>query len=402
MKMKEHYDSDIINILRLKFGIIGESPALLEVMARLAQAAPTDLAILITGETGTGKEVFANAVHGLSKRKKYPFISVNCGAIPETLLESELFGHEKGAFTGATDQRKGFFEVADKGTIFLDEIGEMPYGTQVKLLRVLESGEFTRLGSTDLKKVDVRVIAATNRELEYEVRGGNFRQDLFFRLNSVHLILPPLRQHTEDIPLLVDYFALKVSSKLGLHYDGISGDALATLKTMPWPGNIRELKNLVETLVTLEQTTYITSEIIKRYIPAALPPAYSDSIPRESAITPYDYPEENRRLELELIFRTLLELKHDINDLKKMMSSLMMDIEALKVDVLELHPEAGHEIMDEESIRLKENDLNLLNLEKQMILFALKKNGGNRRLAARELGMSERTLYRKINGYKIS
>ncbi|HOQ49187.1 MAG TPA: sigma-54 factor interaction domain-containing protein, partial [Candidatus Kapabacteria bacterium] len=204
-------DSDIKRdfryLLQLRYGIIGDSPEIQKAIETLEMVAPTDLTVLITGETGTGKEVFANAIHSLSNRRKFPFISVNCGAIPETLLESELFGSEKGAYSGAVETRKGFFETADKGTIFLDEIGEMPIGTQVKLLRVLETGQFSRLGSPEIRKVDVRVIAATNRNLEDEVAKGNFRQDLFFRLNAVQIELPPLREHVQDIPLLVEYFA---------------------------------------------------------------------------------------------------------------------------------------------------------------------------------------------------
>jgi len=209
--MSESTTSSVIQLLQLRYGIIGKSPLIVEAIEQLIQVAPTDLTVLITGETGTGKDVFARAIHGLSPRRKAPFISVNCGAIPETLLESELFGHEKGAFTGAVEQRKGFFEVANNGTIFLDEIGEMPIGTQVKLLRVLESGEFTRLGSTQVIKVNVRIIAATNRDLAYEVRKGTFREDLYYRLKAVHLHLPPLRKRPEDVPLLVEYIAVSSS-----------------------------------------------------------------------------------------------------------------------------------------------------------------------------------------------
>ncbi|MFM8438114.1 MAG: sigma-54 interaction domain-containing protein, partial [Candidatus Kapaibacterium sp.] len=256
----------IRTLLQNRYGIIGSSDGMMEAKEELAQVAPTDLTVLITGETGTGKEVFAHALHGLSDRKKSPFVSVNCGAIPETLLESELFGHEKGAFTGATEQRKGFFEVADRGTIFLDEIGEMPFGTQVKLLRVLESGEFTRLGSTAVQKVDVRVVGATNRDLEYEVRRGNFRQDLFFRLNTVQIHLPPLRRHPEDVPELAAYFAAKVCERQHLEFRGFDDDAMRLLQHHPWRGNVRELRNLIETVVTIGQGARVTADQVRRYL----------------------------------------------------------------------------------------------------------------------------------------
>lgn len=397
-------DENIGKLLRLKFGVIGESKQMKEVISKVSLAAPTDLPVLITGETGTGKEVFANAIHGLSNRKKHPFISVNCGAIPETLLESELFGNEKGAFTGAIEQRKGFFEVADKGSIFLDEIGEMPIGTQVKLLRVLESGEFTRLGSTILKKVDVRIIAATNRDLESEIEKGNFRRDLFFRLNSVHITLPPLREHPEDIKELLYFFAEKTCSKLGLKFDGIAKDALLILERRPWPGNIRELKNLIETLITLEQTTYITQDILKRYIPLALPPKDISPQPAEKSLVQYVEFEEPQKFELEIIFRSLLELKHDMTNVFKYLRTLENKLDDVELEIEELNTylisqKSNNHIKSE----IKENEvLRLDELERRAIISALKNSAGNRRIAARNLGISERTLYRKINELNIT
>ncbi len=398
-------DENIYKLLRLKFGIVGESKKMQEVISKVMLAAPTDLPVLITGETGTGKEVFANAIHGLSKRKKNPFISVNCGAIPETLLESELFGNEKGAFTGAIEQRKGFFEVADKGTIFLDEIGEMPIGTQVKLLRVLESGEFTRLGSTTLKKVDVRIIAATNRDLEEEIEIGNFRRDLFFRLNSVHIVLPPLREHPEDIRELINYFAEKTCAKLGLKYDGISNDALLVLERRPWIGNIRELKNLIDTLITLEQTTYITHDILKRYIPLALPPKDITPQPPDKALVQYVDYEEPQKFELEIIFRSLLELKHDMTNILKYLRTLENKIDDIELEIEELNTYLISNNSQNEPENNDTDDLNtlkLVELERRAIVAALKSSSGNRRIAANMLGISERTLYRKINELNIN
>ncbi|MCX7735338.1 MAG: sigma-54 dependent transcriptional regulator [Candidatus Kapabacteria bacterium] len=405
INLQNAFDDNIYKLLRNKFGIIGESKKMLEVINRVALAAPTDLPVLITGETGTGKEVFANAIHGLSNRKKFPFISVNCGAIPETLLESELFGNEKGAFTGAIEQRKGFFEVADKGTIFLDEIGEMPIGTQVKLLRVLESGEFTRLGSTTLKKVDVRIIAATNRDLETEIEKGNFRRDLFFRLNSVHITLPPLREHPEDIKDLVNYFAEKTCAKLGLKYDGISNDALLILERRPWTGNIRELKNLIETLVTLEQATFISQDILKRYIPLALPPKDIAPQPADKALVQYVDYEEPQKFELEIIFRSLLELKHDITNMFKYLRTLENKIDDIGLEIEELNTYLISNNDLNKADTDKKIDFNLLKLdelEKRAIIEALKSSSGNRRIAANLLGISERTLYRKINELNIN
>jgi len=389
---------ELIKLMNVKYGIVGNSPPILEAMAKLIQAAPTELTILITGETGTGKEVFANAVHALSNRKKHSFISVNCDAIPETLLESEVFGHEKGAFTGAAEQRKGYFEVANKGTIFLDEIGEMPIGTQVKLLRVLESGEFTRLGSTVLRKVDVRVIAATNRKLEEEVSNGNFRQDLFFRLNNVQIVLPPLRNHTEDIKQLVDYFAKRICDRLGLKYDGIEAEALEILKNLPWPGNVRELKNLIDTLVTLEQETYITSDILTRYIPKALPAREGSSFFPDTSLVKIPQIDSTTQLGLEIIYRTLLELKSELNSVKTMIHTLANQMEAIKVDIVA--EQTGKEYHDF-AIKPSTDSLSLNDMEKELILLALTKHSGNRRIAAKELGISERTLYRKLIEYNI-
>lgn len=367
-------------------------------MQKVMQAAPTDLTILITGETGTGKEVFANAIHGLSERKRAAFVSVNCGAIPETLLESELFGHEKGAFTGAVEQRKGFFEVAHKGTIFLDEIGEMPVGTQVKLLRVLESGEFSRLGSSTVHKVDVRVIAATNRKLEEEVREGKFRQDLFFRLNSVNIHLPPLRKHPEDVPLLIDYFADRITKKLGLEFKGYSNDTAEILKGLHWQGNIRELKNLIDTMITLEQGAYITPEILTRYLPAALPAHQPDSYFSDRSLVRIPEKDFSEQLELGLIFKSLLEIKSEIGDIKKYLVYLkesmneIIDSDGIKYN----YPtnEQEEKALDYDSLRVDK-------IEKQIIELALSKHKGNRKAAAAELGISERTLYRKLSLYNL-
>ena len=420
----------VLRQLADRFGIVGEAPAMVSAITKLLQVAPTDLTVLVTGETGTGKEVFAHALHELSTRKKYPFVSVNCGAIPETLLESELFGAEKGAFTGAVEQRKGFFEAAHKGTIFLDEIGEMPVGTQVKLLRILESGEFSRLGSSDVQKVDVRVVAATNRDLLYEVRQGRFRQDLFFRLNSVNIHLPPLRQHLDDIPLYVEYFAERVADRNALVFDGIDADAVALLSQQAWQGNVRELRNIIETMVTLERGVRITRAMVERYLPA---PSPADDMPMTGLVRLHDMAQPNgQTADIQMMYRTLLQLTNDVTEIKAVLRHLLtMSIEAVpaaptavptpitpvppmpySATTTSVVPSTAasnvafhknpHDANNVGVIRVNdEPTLDLATLERNTIDLALRRTQGNRREAAKLLGISERTLYRKIDEYGI-
>jgi len=383
----------VLTQLATRFGLVGESPLMMQAISRLLQVAPTDLTVLITGETGTGKEVFAHAVHELSQRKKAPFVGVNCAAIPETLLESELFGAEKGAYTGSVEQRKGFFETAHRGTIFLDEIGEMPIGTQVKLLRILESGEYSRLGSSGNLKVDVRVVAATNKDLSYEVRQGRFRQDLFFRLNSVNIVLPPLRQHPDDIPLLVEHFAQKVAEKNHITYQGIDADATAVLEAMQWQGNVRELRNIVETMVTLEKGSRISTGMIQRYLPQQQTfeePRSSQAIVRlvDQASTVHDP-------DAQMIYRLLLQLTNDVNDTKTVLRHLV----ALGMESVTPSSTAIIKVPQDQPIAPLE--LNLAAMERGAIEEALRRSKGNRREAADMLGISERTLYRKITEYQL-
>ena len=380
--------------LQLRYGIIGESPVMQEAINTLEMVAPTDLSVLINGETGTGKEVFANALHSLSERRSKPFVSVNCGAIPETLLESELFGHEKGAFTSAVEQRVGFFEAANKGTIFLDEIGELPMLTQVKLLRVLETGEYSRLGSSAIKKVDVRVIAATNRNLENEVQLKNFRQDLYYRLNSVNIVLPPLRAHLEDIPLYVDYFANEICDKNNIKFQGISDEALKILQSMPWPGNIRELKNFIDKIVTLEHGKYIDSSTIRKYIPTVLSKFTLEQSNSSTAII------SAAKQEIvgsdTLLLRTLLELKQDTSDIKRALGKIGASIDILTDDVATLKDAAV--VNYSENVDIIQG-ITIAEMEKRMIIATLSKYYGNRRRSAQELGISERTLHRKLKEY---
>lgn len=403
----------LLRQLAVRFGLIGESPAMVQAMTRLLQVSPTDLTVLVTGETGTGKEVFAHAVHELSGRKKGPFVSVNCGAIPEALLESELFGAEKGAFTGSVEQRKGFFETAHRGTIFLDEIGEMPIGTQVKLLRILESGEYSRLGSSDVLRVDVRIVAATNRDLAYEVRQGRFRQDLFFRLNSVNIHLPPLRQHPDDIEPLVELFAQRVADKNLHEYKGIDRDAVLLLQQQPWPGNVRELRNMIETMVTLEQGERITSDLLLRYLPASTlegpEPSPINALMRlPSTHTP------GNELDVQMLYRTLLQLSTDVSEVKSVLRHLLSMSVDINNDHLASHSPAHSHDSSATIVPIRpihpvhpnvpdaaDEELNLASLEKKAIETALRRTQGNRRESARMLGISERTLYRKIDEYGL-
>ncbi len=382
--------------LATRFGIVGESTPMVQAITRLLQVAPTDLTVLITGETGTGKEVFAHAMHDLSTRKKHPFVSVNCGAIPETLLESELFGAEKGAYTGSVERRHGFFEAAHRGTILLDEIGEMPVSTQVKLLRVLESGEFSRLGSSDVHKVDVRVIAATNRDLMYEVRQGRFRQDLYFRLNSVGIHLPPLRQHADDVPLLVEHFAQRACDAIPVAYHGIDADALALLSQYHWPGNVRELRNVVETMVTLERGERITADMALRYLPA-VEPDVADVSPTGLMHLRSAPVDAGTSADMQMLYRTLLQVNTDVAEMKTVLRHLLamsMDFraDAAAGDALAVSGQRNNDALP---------TLNMIELERMAIDAAMRKANGNRREAADILGISTRTLYRKLEEFGI-
>lgn len=367
-------------------GIIGESFAIREIIKIIQQVAPTDVTVLITGESGVGKEVIAKAIHKSSARSHKPLISVNCGAIPEGLIESELFGHEKGSFTGAVDTRRGYFEIADGGTIFLDEIGELPQGTQVKFLRVLDNGEFMRIGSNLSKKVDVRVIAATNRNLEQEVRNNNFRKDLYFRLKSININIPPLRERKEDIPIFIQYFSEKYSERSNIKVEGFTEEAIELLKNYRWEGNVRELKNVVESLLVLKEGKQITDDDIKKIIPNIL----NYELGQIGRNLPVHTHKTSEQVERELIYRALLEIKNDIEELKQ---NFYHNAEP-KHTVTE-----SYLVSDE---RNEDEDLTLDELEKIYIMKMLKKYHGNRRLTAKKLNISERTLYRKINEFGLN
>ncbi len=363
-----------------KHGIIGDSKQIGEIIDVIQQISQSDITVLIAGESGVGKEVIARAIHTSGRRSEKPMVNVNCGAIPEGIIESELFGHEKGSFTSAVDTRKGYFEIADGGTIFLDEIGEMPLATQVKLLRVLESGEYMRVGSSTTRKSDVRVIAATNKHLQQEVKNKRFRADLYFRLRSVNLWIPPLRDRREDIPPLVDHFISKCSEKNNVEFMGFTDDATTLLMEYNWPGNVRELRNVIESIIILERGRQVDASDVRKYL-------HSQRTESEERHLPVVTSKTVEQAERELIYRALLDLKSDILELKEV---VFQGIE---------HHSSGS---DSTGIDSPSNgSLSLDEMEKEMIKRAIERNNGNRRQAAKELNISERTLYRKIKQYDL-
>ncbi len=384
-------DQDNWRVVQHDVGILGESEATRQMLETIEQISPTDISVLITGESGTGKELVARAVHLRSRRRDDPLITVNCGAIPEGILESELFGHEKGSFTGAVGPRKGYFELADKGSIFLDEIGELPLSIQVKLLRVLENREFMRVGGTSLHQVNIRFIAATNKNLEEEVKRGNFRQDLFYRLNAMHIQVPKLRERREDIPILAKLFSNNFCRENLIEFAGFSETAMHMMQSYHWPGNIRELRNLVEKVIVLEQGRTIDDFALRKYINP-----YESS---ETALpVPVNKPADE--VEREFLLRALLEIKTEIAQLRELMLARMTP----RYSLGPWNQEEISDVFDDRSEGLENQTArtpSVSDMEKEMIKSALLKTGGNKRKAAKILGLSERTLYRKINRYNL-
>ena len=427
------FTSAEIHSVKQRFGIIGNSPLLNHAISVAMQAAPTDMTVLITGESGSGKESFSKIIHSLSLRKHGKFIAINCGAIPEGTIDSELFGHEKGSFTGAHEARKGYFEVTDGGSIFLDEIGEMPLGTQARLLRVLENGEFIKVGSSKVLKTNVRVIAATNVNLIKAVEKGEFREDLYYRLNTVPIFVPPLRERGEDIVLLFRKFTSDFSEKYNVRPISLDENAKKLLMRFPFPGNIRQLKNIAEQISLLEQDREVSAETLERYLPSnqsRLPAIFANGNKGESS----DFNERD------LLYKVLFDMKRDMNELKKLVlesfqsgslnptiinkhQELFEDLESPisfekspstgsnnPVSVpLVLDSQHSNDNMEEyedetiEDIIHEEDDhsLSLEKKEKEMIIKALQKHNNKRKYAAQDLGISERTLYRKIKQYDI-
>ena len=390
-----------IDLIKQKAGIVGESDAINQVLEMIAQVSNVDISVLINGESGTGKELVSKALHLGSKRSSSELVIVNCGAIPEGIIESELFGHKKGAYTDASDSRKGYFETANKGTIFLDEIGDMPIETQVKVLRVLESGEFMRVGDSVTKKTDVRVIAATNKDLGKLVQEGKFRQDLYYRLKTVTINIPPLRNRKSDIRLLVDRFALQFSRTNDIKYKGFTPEAIKEMQDYHWPGNVRELRNFVESILILQKGERISAEMVANQL-------IGDKIEQVDANNslPVVVNRDPDQAERELILRQLLFLRQDIEDLKLMMkeSSFSELNSSRSINQSFDSTIENNEIFNDNENLIKGEMIGAFNtkdLEKEMIIRTLEYYNNNRRAAAKSLGMSERTLYRKINDYGI-
>lgn len=390
-----------IDLVKQKAGIIGESEGINQVLEMVAQVASVDISVLINGESGTGKELVSKALHLGSKRASSDLVIVNCGAIPEGIIESELFGHKKGAYTDASDSRKGYFETANKGTIFLDEIGDMPIETQVKVLRVLESGEFMRVGDSITKKTDVRVLAATNKDLGKLVRKGKFRQDLYYRLKTVAINIPPLRHRKNDIRLLVDRFALQFSRSNNIKYKGFTPESIKEMHNYHWPGNVRELRNFVESILILQKGERITAEMVSNQLAGDILD-YNQSNDSLPVVVNRD-PDQAER---ELILRQLLFLRQDIEDLKLMMKeSSFSDLNSSR-SINQSFDSTIHnnEIINQDDNLIKGEAIGAFNtkdLEKEMIIRTLEHFNNNRRASAKSLDMSERTLYRKINDYGI-
>lgn len=423
--------------IKQRFGIIGHSEGLNRAIDIAIQVAPTDLSVLITGESGSGKEAMPQIIHQLSSRKHNKYIAVNCGAIPEGTIDSELFGHEKGSFTGAHEMRKGYFEVADGGTIFLDEVAELPLPTQARLLRVLESGEFLKVGSSKVQKTNVRIVAATNVKIPEAIKKNKFREDLFYRLNTVPIEIPPLRERKEDIHLLFRKFSSDFADKYKMPSARLSDSARDLLTKYRWPGNIRQLKNVTEQLSVIEEEKYITAEVLKKYLPeesdSTLPILYSG---KKEGLS-----------EREILYKVLFEMKKDVNDLKHVVYQVLQngnevnkgDVSAKVYDRLygegkdseggiqleqfaptktvspqpsqstakSVQPdnsrlEEDDEVFQEVEEEAEEESLSIAEAEKHLIIKALDKHKGKRKYAAEDLGVSERTLYRKIKEYGIN
>ena len=393
--------------LQKQSGIIGTSEKIYEVLGMIAQVAPVDISVLVTGESGCGKEIIARSIHKHSKRSQIPMVIVNCGAIPEGIIESELFGHEKGSFTGASDDRKGYFEQANKGTIFLDEIGEAPLETQVKLLRVLETGEFMKVGDSKIKRTDVRVIAATNKNLNDLVKKDQFRQDLYYRLKTVNIHIPALRERVEDISPFVERFALEFTRSNEIRYRGFMPDAIRVMKKYDWPGNVRELKNFVEKIMVLERGERITVDMVNRELTDVINEPFIENDRLPIAIN-----KTSEQAEIDIILRQLFSLKQDTELIRAILSSenekSFLNVNPiLPSEDLKIIPpvaDANMEVTEDGQPLIRDDaigEILMKDLEKEAIVRTLRFFNNNRRKTARSLGVSERTLYRKIEDYKL-
>ncbi len=413
-----------IQSIKNRFGIIGNSPALNYALQVAIQVANTDLTVLISGESGVGKEIFSQIIHALSARKHNPFIAVNCGAIPEGTIDSELFGHEKGSFTGAVDSRKGYFETVNGGTIFLDEIGELPLGTQARLLRVLEAGEYIRVGSSKVQKTDVRVIAASNKDLLELTDRGKFREDLYYRLSTVPIRVPSLRDRQEDIPLLFRKFVVDFAERYKTAPVQLDEEAKNLLIHYSWPGNVRELKNIAEQISVLSQDKQVSGPQLKRFLPDTPNNRLPMVVSSNGSLSGNSHEFSNER---EILYKLFFDMKKDVTELKKMFlevlqnpsgtvphSSFLNELKEIKPQQENFQPAISappfasnqpvilndhHDIQQHEEV---EESLSIMDKEKELIIKALKKHKGKRKDASTDLGISERTLYRKLKEYDIS
>ena len=399
----------MIDIQKIKkqSGIIGSSDEITQVLEMICQVAPVDISVLISGESGAGKEIVAKALHKTSKRSNESLVVVNCGAIPEGIIESELFGHKKGSFTGAGNDKKGYFEEANKGTVFLDEIGETPLETQVKLLRVLENGEFMRVGEAKTRKTDVRLIAATNKDLHQMVNNGEFRQDLYFRLKTVTVAIPPLRKRPQDISAFVERFSLEFTRSNDIRYRGFTPEAIRLMKRYDWPGNVRELKHFIEKIIVLNKGERISVENVQKEL-------FDSKItnPIQNTALPVLVDKTTNKAEIDLILRQLFMLKQDTELIQKLIlkgdvsnrvSDPIKDIGEIVKGNISI-PEKSMEIIEENGYFINSSaigDISIKELEKEAIIRTLKYFNNNRRKTARSLGVSERTLYRKIDEYGL-
>ena len=402
-------DNSALLSVKQRFGIIGNSPLLNRALEVALRVASTDLTVLVTGESGVGKEFFPQVIHAHSARKHNKYVAVNCGAIPEGTIDSELFGHEKGSFTGAIESRKGYFEEADGGTIFLDEVGELPLATQVRLLRVLQTGEFMRVGSAKVQKTNVRVVAATNSNLMKAITDGRFREDLYYRLNTVPIIVPALRERPEDIYMLFRRFATDVAVQYKMPAIALNDEARALLENYYWRGNIRQLKNVAEQISAIEESRDISAPILAKYLvdeSSATSPSLNQSAKME-----------DMNSERELLYKILFDMRSDINDLKRMVADLhsgyssyrttapthseQNEIKALLPHTPAISSVAEDEYTDSEVVEEMPREMTKADMQREQIIKALRRNGGSRRSAAAELFMSERTLYRKIKELNI-
>jgi len=432
--------ADQIQHIQSKFGLIAESKSMQQLLSKVIQVAPTKINVLLRGESGVGKDVMARVIHGISDRKDKKIVIVNCGAIPEGIIESELFGHEKGSFTGAEDKRQGYFEMADGGTIFLDEIGDTPKNVQVKLLRILENGEYYRVGSSEVRKTDARIITATNRDLWKDVEDGKFREDLYYRLDTVTIHIPPLRERPEDIIPIFRKFVTEFAAKYDSVFQGFADEAKSLLTSYRWPGNIRELRNVAEQLVVLEKSQFIKADTLQHYLRGRQKSGSADNLPMIYSGRRYSSSDHDPDHDRELMYRALLELRTEISEMKKMLGSFLystmsknesgmrpfglLQPGATKNDDDDFplgteiplggmhHRHTSHDVEpndynepDEDAVQaFMDNDEKIPSIEeaeKFLIKKALERFDGNRRKAADTLGMSERTLYRKLDQYNL-